>query len=115
VSSPANTSLLSHEDLWGHLVQCTSFHIPPFLILPLAQDGLLLLAEKLQGPFSFELAAESIGVRISEGLMHLQENSVKVAAKVWGGEGGGEAWGKGWGNSAWYQPKNRGGKGAHEA
>ncbi|XP_012878932.1 PREDICTED: glypican-2 [Dipodomys ordii] len=45
-------------------------------------DGLLLLAEKLQGPFSFELAAESIGVRISEGLMHLQENSVKVSAKV---------------------------------
>lgn len=45
-------------------------------------DGLLLLAEKLQGPFSFELAAESIGVKISEGLMHLQENSVKVSAKV---------------------------------
>ncbi|GAB1290376.1 Glypican-2 [Apodemus speciosus] len=44
-------------------------------------DGLLLLAEKLQGPFSFELAAESIGVKISEGLMHLQENSVKVSAK----------------------------------
>uniref|UniRef100_A0A8C6RTU4 Glypican 2 cerebroglycan n=1 Tax=Nannospalax galili TaxID=1026970 RepID=A0A8C6RTU4_NANGA len=50
-------------------------------------DGLLLLAEKLQGPFSFELAAESIGVKISEGLMHLQENSVKVSAKVWEREG----------------------------
>ncbi|KAM6156623.1 glypican-2 [Erethizon dorsatum] len=45
-------------------------------------DGLLLLAEKLQGPFSFELAAESIGVKISEGLMYLQENSVKVSAKA---------------------------------
>ncbi|KFO36853.1 Glypican-2 [Fukomys damarensis] len=45
-------------------------------------DGLLLLAEKLQGPFSFELAAESIGVKISEGLMYLQENSVKVSAKL---------------------------------
>lgn len=43
----------------------------------------MLLAEKLQGPFSFELAAESIGVKISEGLMYLQENSVKVSAKVW--------------------------------
>uniref|UniRef100_A0A2R8Z876 Glypican 2 n=1 Tax=Pan paniscus TaxID=9597 RepID=A0A2R8Z876_PANPA len=36
-------------------------------------DGLLILADKLQGPFSFELAAESIGVKISEGLMYLQE------------------------------------------
>uniref|UniRef100_A0A8C9DDR0 Glypican 2 n=1 Tax=Prolemur simus TaxID=1328070 RepID=A0A8C9DDR0_PROSS len=45
-------------------------------------DALLLLAEKLQGPFSFELAAESIGVKISEGLMFLQENSVKVSAQV---------------------------------
>uniref|UniRef100_A0A8D0QZT8 Glypican 2 n=1 Tax=Sus scrofa TaxID=9823 RepID=A0A8D0QZT8_PIG len=45
-------------------------------------DGLLLLAEKIQGPFSFELAAQSIGAKISEGLMHLQENSVGVSAQV---------------------------------
>ncbi|KAB1263319.1 Glypican-2 [Camelus dromedarius] len=45
-------------------------------------NGLLFLAEKLQGPFSFELAAQSIGVKISEGLMHLQENSVGVSAQV---------------------------------
>ncbi|KAM5131311.1 glypican-2 [Callospermophilus lateralis] len=45
-------------------------------------DGLLFLADKLQGPFSFELAAESIGVKISEGLMYLQENSMRVSAKV---------------------------------
>ncbi|XP_012330168.2 glypican-2 [Aotus nancymaae] len=45
-------------------------------------DGLLILADKLQGPFSFELAAESIGVKISEGLMYLQENSVKVSTQV---------------------------------
>ncbi|XP_003798908.1 glypican-2 [Otolemur garnettii] len=45
-------------------------------------DSLLLLAKKLQGPFSFELAAESIGVKISEGLMYLQENSVKVSTQV---------------------------------
>uniref|UniRef100_A0A8D0NSZ1 Uncharacterized protein n=1 Tax=Sus scrofa TaxID=9823 RepID=A0A8D0NSZ1_PIG len=53
-------------------------------------DGLLLLAEKIQGPFSFELAAQSIGAKISEGLMHLQENSVGVSAQVQGpGEGRG--------------------------
>ncbi|XP_062947700.1 glypican-2 [Cynocephalus volans] len=45
-------------------------------------DGILLLAEKLQGPFSYELAAESIGVRVSEGLKHLQENNAKFSAQV---------------------------------
>ena len=64
-----------------------SFHL---FSLPLFQDGLLLLAEKIQGPFSFELAAQSIGAKISEGLMHLQENSVGVSAQVQGpGEGRG--------------------------
>ncbi|KAF6356938.1 glypican 2 [Rhinolophus ferrumequinum] len=45
-------------------------------------DGLLFLAEKIQGPFSFEQAAQSIGVKISEGLMYLQENSVAVSTQV---------------------------------
>ncbi|XP_008588610.1 PREDICTED: glypican-2 [Galeopterus variegatus] len=45
-------------------------------------DGILLLAEKLQGPFSYELAAESIGVKVSEGLKHLQENNAKFSAQV---------------------------------
>ena len=55
-----------------------------FLFLPLLQDALLLLAEKLQGSFSFELAARSIGLKISEALMYLQDNSVAVSAQVWG-------------------------------
>ncbi|XP_039077839.1 glypican-2 isoform X2 [Hyaena hyaena] len=46
-------------------------------------DGLLLLSEKLQGPFSFELAAQSIGVKVSEGLVYLQENGAAVSAQVW--------------------------------
>lgn len=58
--------------------------VTPFLFLPLLQDGLLFLGEKIQGSFSFELAAQAIGVRISEGLKYLQENSVAVSAQVWG-------------------------------
>lgn len=50
--------------------------------LPLLQDGLLFLAEKIQGTFSFELAAQAIGVKISEGLMYLQENSIGVSTQV---------------------------------
>ncbi|XP_049644578.1 glypican-2 [Suncus etruscus] len=45
-------------------------------------DSLLLLADKLQGSFSFELAAHSIGVRISEALVYLQENNVRVSTQV---------------------------------
>lgn len=45
-------------------------------------DSLLFLAEKVQGPFSFEGAAQSIAVKISEGLMFLQENSVTLSAQV---------------------------------
>ncbi|KAM9002975.1 LOW QUALITY PROTEIN: glypican-2 [Sarcophilus harrisii] len=49
-------------------------------------DTLLLLAERLR-PFSFEIASESIGVKISEGLMFLQENSMGVSAQVFQGCG----------------------------
>ncbi|KAK2493591.1 hypothetical protein MC885_016154 [Smutsia gigantea] len=45
-------------------------------------DSLLSLAEKVQGPFSFEGAAQSMAVKISEGLMFLQENSVTLSAQV---------------------------------
>lgn len=84
--------LRPQKDVWELTKTGLSPTIPCLSLSPFPQDGLLLLAEKLQGPFSFELAAESIGVKISEGLMHLQENSVKVSAKVRGGKGGDGVW-----------------------
>ncbi|XP_042331095.1 glypican-2 isoform X2 [Sceloporus undulatus] len=45
-------------------------------------DALTQLAERLGGPFNFELAADSIGVKISEAIMYLQEHSVATSAKV---------------------------------
>uniref|UniRef100_A0A670KME9 Glypican 2 n=1 Tax=Podarcis muralis TaxID=64176 RepID=A0A670KME9_PODMU len=45
-------------------------------------DALTQLAERLGGPFNFELAADSIGVKISEAIMFLQEHSVQISAKV---------------------------------
>ncbi|XP_053121495.1 glypican-2 isoform X2 [Hemicordylus capensis] len=45
-------------------------------------DALTQLAERLGGPFNFELAADSIGVKISEAIMHLQEHAVQTSAKV---------------------------------
>lgn len=58
-------------------------HLPS---LPFLQDALTQLAERLGGPFSFELAADSISVKISEAIMYLQEHGVQTSAKVRGGE-----------------------------
>nr|XP_005315586.2 glypican-6-like [Chrysemys picta bellii] len=52
-------------------------------------DALIQVAERLEGPFNVELAADSIGVKISEGIMYLQENGVQTSAKV----GGSHCWG----------------------
>ncbi|XP_065425308.1 glypican-2 [Chrysemys picta bellii] len=50
-------------------------------------DALIQVAERLEGPFNVELAADSIGVKISEGIMYLQENGVQTSAKVFQGCG----------------------------
>lgn len=46
------------------------------------QDALIQLAEQLTGPFNFELAADSIAVKISEAIMYLQERNIQTSAKV---------------------------------
>uniref|UniRef100_A0A3B4ZCH5 Glypican 2 n=1 Tax=Stegastes partitus TaxID=144197 RepID=A0A3B4ZCH5_9TELE len=38
--------------------------------------------EKLEGPFNMELAADSISVKVSEAIMHMQENSVGISTSV---------------------------------
>ena len=48
----------------------------------LLSDALYQVSEKLEGPFNMELAAESISVKVSEAIMHMQENSVSISAKV---------------------------------
>ncbi|KAM6923781.1 glypican-2 [Xenentodon cancila] len=50
-------------------------------------DALYLVSEKLEGPFNMELAADSISVKVSEAIMHMQENSVSISSKVFQGCG----------------------------
>lgn len=45
-------------------------------------DALYQISEKLEGPFNMELAADSISVKVSEAIMHMQENSVSISTKV---------------------------------
>ncbi|KAG7466990.1 hypothetical protein MATL_G00148500 [Megalops atlanticus] len=50
-------------------------------------DAMLLVAERLEGPFNIEAVMEPIDVKISEAIMNMQENGVQVTAKVFQGCG----------------------------
>uniref|UniRef100_A0A672ZQT8 Glypican 2 n=1 Tax=Sphaeramia orbicularis TaxID=375764 RepID=A0A672ZQT8_9TELE len=50
-------------------------------------DALYQVSEKLEGPFNMELATDSISVKVSEAIMHMQENSVSISTKVFQGCG----------------------------
>lgn len=45
-------------------------------------DAMLLVAERLEGPFNIESVMDPIDVKISEAIMNMQENSMQVSAKV---------------------------------
>ena len=45
-------------------------------------DAMLLVAERLEGPFNIESVMDPIDVKISEAIMNMKENSMQVSAKV---------------------------------
>ncbi|XP_042562045.1 glypican-6-like [Clupea harengus] len=50
-------------------------------------DAMLLVAERLEGPFNIEAVMEPIDVKISEAIMTMQDNTMQVSAKVFQGCG----------------------------
>ncbi|KAF4119108.1 hypothetical protein G5714_001159 [Onychostoma macrolepis] len=50
-------------------------------------DAMLLVAERLEGPFNIEAVMEPIDVKISEAIMTMQDNSMQVSSKVFQGCG----------------------------
>ncbi|KAA0722706.1 Glypican-6 Secreted glypican-6 [Triplophysa tibetana] len=50
-------------------------------------DAMLLVADRLEGPFNIEAVMEPIDVKISEAIMTMQENTVQVSEKVFQGCG----------------------------
>ncbi|KAM4794685.1 glypican-6 [Rhinophrynus dorsalis] len=50
-------------------------------------DAMLLVADRLEGPFNIESVIEPIDAKISEAIMNMQENSVQVSGKVFLGCG----------------------------
>lgn len=43
---------------------------------------MLLVADRLEGPFNIEAVMEPIDVKISEAIMTMQDNTMQVSAKV---------------------------------
>ncbi|KAM9343856.1 glypican-6b [Pholidichthys leucotaenia] len=50
-------------------------------------DAMLLVAQRLEGPFNIESVMEPIDVKISEAIMNMQDNSAQVSYKVFQGCG----------------------------
>ncbi|XP_041857507.1 glypican-6b isoform X2 [Melanotaenia boesemani] len=50
-------------------------------------DAMLLVAERLEGPFNIESVMEPIDVKISEAIMNMQDNSAQVSYRVFQGCG----------------------------
>ncbi|XP_075446981.1 glypican-6 isoform X2 [Ascaphus truei] len=50
-------------------------------------DAMLLVADRLEGPFNIESVMDPIDVKISEAIMNMQENSMQVSGKVFLGCG----------------------------
>lgn len=43
---------------------------------------MLMVAERLEGPFNIESVMDPIDVKISDAIMNMQDNSVQVSQKV---------------------------------
>ncbi|XP_019935238.2 glypican-6-like isoform X1 [Paralichthys olivaceus] len=50
-------------------------------------ESMLLVADRLEGPFNIEAVIEPIDIKISEAIMTMQDNSMQVSAKVFQGCG----------------------------
>ncbi|KAI3376971.1 hypothetical protein L3Q82_000206 [Scortum barcoo] len=50
-------------------------------------DAMLLVADRLEGPFNIEAVIEPVDIKISEAIMTMQDNSMQVSAKVFQGCG----------------------------
>lgn len=50
-------------------------------------DAMLMVAERLEGPFNIESVMDPIDVKISDAIMNMQDNSVQVSQKVFQGCG----------------------------
>ena len=61
--------------------------------LNLMLDAMLMVAERLEGPFNIESVMDPIDVKISDAIMNMQENSVQVSQKVRKAGPGLERWG----------------------
>lgn len=54
----------------------------PTFFTTVMTDAMLLVAQRLEGPFNIESVMEPIDVKISEAIMNMQDNSAQVSYRV---------------------------------
>ncbi|XP_067903134.1 glypican-6-like [Heterodontus francisci] len=55
-------------------------------------DAMLMVAERLEGPFNIESVMDPIDVKISDAIMNMQENSMQISQKAFQGCGKPKPW-----------------------
>ncbi|XP_072357640.1 glypican-6-like [Scyliorhinus torazame] len=55
-------------------------------------DAMLMVAERLEGPFNIESVMDPIDVKISDAIMNMQENSMQISQKAFQGCGKPKLW-----------------------
>ncbi|XP_041051519.1 glypican-4 [Carcharodon carcharias] len=55
-------------------------------------DAMLMVAERLEGPFNIESVMDPIDVKISDAIMNMQENSMQISQKAFQGCGKPKSW-----------------------
>ena len=68
--------------MFKHVLRTWSSQFSNKSCLCVSTDAMLLVAERLEGPFNIESVMDPIDVKISEAIMNMQENSMQVSAKV---------------------------------
>ena len=43
---------------------------------------MLMLADRLEGPFNLEVIVDNLDVKISTAIMNMQENAISISSKV---------------------------------
>lgn len=72
--------MCAHSQKHQHLCLFNIFE--PTRVLCVVTDAMLLVADRLEGPFNIEAVIEPVDIKISEAIMTMQDNSMQVSAKV---------------------------------
>ncbi len=79
---PAKSGIQLNVCLFAPLLSSLQHPTFFFFFTTVMTDAMLLVAQRLEGPFNIESVMEPIDVKISEAIMNMQDNSAQVSYRV---------------------------------